>query len=169
MIGSFGSEDLVARVQSLIKRSPERPKSVRVEVPDLVINHAAMTISVRGTEIVTTGLEFRLIEYLARHRGRVFTRDLLLDAVWGETQFVTPRSVDACIRRIRYKIELHPSSPTYLKTIRGIGYRLDALAVSQAGSEGGCECVVCRTPAERPNILMKRSRSGEKGMSLGVV
>ena len=69
-----------------------------------MIDSWAMKVSVHGSEVPTTSLEFRLIEYLARHRGQVFTRDLLLDAVWGDMQFVTPRSVDACIRRIREKI-----------------------------------------------------------------
>jgi DNA-binding response OmpR family regulator len=68
------------------------------------------------------------MDYLARNQGRVFTRDQLLDAVWGEMQFVTPRSVDACIRRIREKIEPDSTRPTYLKTIRGVGYRLDSAA-----------------------------------------
>jgi two-component system phosphate regulon response regulator PhoB len=66
------------------------------------------------------------MEYLARHQGRVFTRDQLLDAVWGDTRFVTPRSVDACVRRIRRKIEPVNAAPNLLKTIRGVGYRFDA-------------------------------------------
>ena len=62
---------------------------------------------------------------LATHRGRVLTRDQLLDAVWKETPFVTPRSIDVYIRRLREKIELDPRHPQYLKTLRGIGYRFE--------------------------------------------
>jgi DNA-binding response OmpR family regulator len=67
-----------------------------------------------------------LLEYLARHRGRVFTRDQLLDAVWKEGSFVTPRSIDVFVRRLREKIEVDPRHPRYLKTLRGIGYRFEA-------------------------------------------
>jgi DNA-binding response OmpR family regulator len=117
-----------------------------MEAADLVIDSLAMKLSVRGSEVVTTNLEFRLIEYLARHRGQVFTRDLLLDAVWGDMQFVTPRSVDACIRRIREKIEPDKARPTYLKTIRGVGYRLDAIAAWELAPNEGCRCLACTTP-----------------------
>jgi two-component system phosphate regulon response regulator PhoB len=85
-----------------------------------------MTLTVRGKTVTTTATEFRLLDYLARHPGRVFTRDQLLDAVWRETQFVTPRSVDVYVRRIREKIEPDPENPRYLKTVRGAGYRFEA-------------------------------------------
>jgi len=121
--------ELVARVQSLLRRSPRRFVNAALpESTDLVIDRAAMKLSVRGTEVVTTTLEFRLLDYLAVNRGRVFTRDLLLDAVWGEMQFVTPRTVDTCVRRVRDKIEPDRARPTYLKTVRGVGYRFDGIA-----------------------------------------
>jgi len=81
---------------------------------------------VQGKAVLTTVREFRLLEYLARHRGRVFTRDQLLDAVWKEGSFVTPRSIDVFVRRLREKIERDPRHPLYLKTLRGIGYRFEA-------------------------------------------
>jgi DNA-binding response OmpR family regulator len=105
-----------------------------LRVGQIELDTGGMKVSVGGKEITTTTLEFRLIEYLARHQGRVFTRDQLLDAVWGDARFVTPRTVDACVRRIRNKIESEPSGPTYLKTIRGVGYRLDAAQLSTAAS-----------------------------------
>ena len=73
----------------------------------------------------TTATEFRLLEYFSSHPGRVFTRDQLLDAVWRDTSFVTPRSVDVYVRRIREKIENDPENPRYLKTVRGAGYRFE--------------------------------------------
>jgi DNA-binding response OmpR family regulator len=94
---------------------------------DIEIDPTAMRISVRGSEIVTTNLEFRLLYYLVHNQARVFTRDQLLDAVWG-TQFVELRSVDACVRRLRRKIEPDPLRPVYLKTVRGAGYCLQAAA-----------------------------------------
>src|SRR5262252_7214382 len=96
-----------------------------ITIGDIEIDTVAMKMSVRGIEVSTTALEFRLMYYLAKHQRRVFTRDQLLDAVWGEKQFVTPRSVDACIRRIRRKIEIDRNNPVYLRTVRGAGYLLD--------------------------------------------
>jgi DNA-binding response OmpR family regulator len=160
IVKPFSPRELVARVQAVLRRfAPPNGRS-RMEPPDLVIDSLAMKLSVRGSEVPTTSLEFRLIEYLARHRGQVFTRDLLLDAVWGDMQFVTPRSVDACIRRIREKIEPDRTSPTYLKTIRGVGYRLDAVAVWQLTPNDGCTCLACTTAmgASRPVYPTERRR-----------
>jgi len=147
----FSSRELVARVQAVLRRFA--PAISGKEAADLVIDSLAMKVCVRGSEVPTTSLEFRLIEYLARHRGQVFTRDLLLDAVWGDMQFVTPRSVDACIRRIREKIEPDRAKPTYLKTIRGVGYRLDAVAAWQSPSYDGCDCIPCTTTASASRLL----------------
>jgi DNA-binding response OmpR family regulator len=145
IVKPFSARELVARVQAVLRRFEPAAGRSRNEPADLVIDSLAMKLSVRGSEVPTTSLEFRLIEYLARHRGQVFTRDLLLDAVWGDMQFVTPRSVDACIRRIREKIEPDRASPTYLKTIRGVGYRLDAVATWQLTPTDGCTCLACTT------------------------
>jgi DNA-binding response OmpR family regulator len=124
-IGEPLTPELLVRVDALLHHSFS---SDRAESTDIVIDRAGMRVSVRGNEIPTTSLEFRLVDYLAVNRGKVFTRDRLLDAVWGEMQFVNPRSVDACVRRLRDKIEPDPEKPTYLKTIRGVGYRFDAIA-----------------------------------------
>jgi DNA-binding response OmpR family regulator len=153
IVKPFSSRELVARVQAVLRRfAPNVPRSGK-ESADLVIDTLAMKVCVRGSEVPTTSLEFRLIEYLARHRGQVFTRDLLLDAVWGDMQFVTPRSVDACIRRIREKIEPDRAKPTFLKTIRGVGYRLDAIAAWQSPSYEGCDCIPCTTTATASRLL----------------
>jgi DNA-binding response OmpR family regulator len=123
----FSPRELVARVQSVLRRAP-RIQAPQTANADILIDRGAMKVSVRGAEITTTSLEFRLVDYLALHPGRVFSRDVLLDAVWGEMQFVTPRSVDACVRRVRRKIEPDRAQPTFLKTVRGVGYRFDAVA-----------------------------------------
>ena len=62
---------------------------------------------------------------MARNPGRVFTRDQLLDAVWSDSSFITPRSVDVYVRRLREKIEPEPDNPRYLKTVHGTGYRFE--------------------------------------------
>jgi DNA-binding response OmpR family regulator len=122
----FSPRELVARVRAVLRRF-ERPLAPAVtKVGDIEIDGGAMTVTVRGGQITTTATEFRLLEYLARHPGRVFTRDQLLDAVWRDTAFVTPRSVDVYVRRIREKIEVDPEDPRYLRTLRGAGYRFEA-------------------------------------------
>jgi len=151
MITPFSPRELVARVQAVLRRF-NTPMGRSMETADLVIDSLAMKVSVRGCEVPTTSLEFRLIEYLARHRGQVFTRDLLLDAVWGDMQFVTPRSVDACIRRVRGKIEPDKTTPTYLKTIRGVGYRLDAAATWRLSSNERCTCLACASSARLSRV-----------------
>jgi two-component system phosphate regulon response regulator PhoB len=85
-----------------------------------------MTLIVRGKPVDITATEFRLLHFLASHPGRVYTRDQVLDAVWRDLSFVTPRSVDVYIRRLREKIESDPENPSYLKTVRGAGYKYEA-------------------------------------------
>jgi DNA-binding response OmpR family regulator len=122
----FSPRELVARVRTVLRSSPEAPVPETLKLGDLEIDASSMTVRLEGRTVLTTVREFRLLEYLAAHRGRVFTRDQLLDAVWKETAFVTPRSVDVYVRRLREKIESDPRHPRYLKTLRGIGYRLES-------------------------------------------
>jgi len=144
---------LLASVQSVLSRF-DPPFA---GTPDLVFDTRAMRLSVYGKEIETTTLEFRLLEYMALHRGQAVQRDVLLDEIWGEAHFITPRSVDTCMRRIRKKIEPSRSEPTILKTIRGVGYRLDATAAWKSSSDQGCNCKVCRE-AGAANVYGYRPR-----------
>ncbi len=122
---AFSPRELVARVRAVLRRF-ERPLAPAiVKAGDIEIDSGGMTLMVRGQLTQTTATEFRLLEYLARHPGRVFTRDQVLDAVWRDTHYVTPRSVDVYVRRIREKIEENPDEPRYLKTVRGAGYRFE--------------------------------------------
>ena len=122
----FSPRELVARIRSVLRGLGQRPAVGEVlRLGELEIDVSSMTVQVQGRNVLTTVREFRLLEYLATHRGRVLTRDQLLDAVWKETPFVTPRSIDVYIRRLREKIELDPRHPQYLKTLRGIGYRFE--------------------------------------------
>jgi DNA-binding response OmpR family regulator len=122
----FSPRELVARVRTVLRTQHETPPPEVLKIGDLEIDASSMTVRVEGRTVLTTVREFRLLEYLAAHRCRVFTRDQLLDAVWKETAFVTPRSVDVYVRRLREKIESDPRHPRYLKTLRGIGYRLES-------------------------------------------
>jgi DNA-binding response OmpR family regulator len=122
----FSPRELVARIRCVLRGLAQTPVASEVlRLGELEIDVSSMTVQVRGRNVLTTVREFRLLEYLAAHRGRVLTRDQLLDAVWKETPFVTPRSIDVYIRRLREKIEPDARHPQYLKTLRGIGYRLE--------------------------------------------
>lgn len=126
----FSPRELVARIKAVLRRF-ERPLEPEIiAVGEIEIDSGAMTLKVRGAQVSTTATEFRLLEYMARHPGRVFTRDQLLDAVWRDTAYVTPRSVDVYVRRIREKIESDAEEPQYLRTVRGAGYRFEAVKVS---------------------------------------
>ncbi|WP_419807142.1 winged helix-turn-helix domain-containing protein [Terriglobus sp.] len=121
----FSPRELVARVRAVLRRF-ERPASPDViRFGDVELDGGAMQMRLRGEVVTMTATEFRLLDYLARHPGRVFSRDQLLDAVWGDARFVTPRSVDVYVRRIREKMEEDAENPRFLKTMRGAGYRFE--------------------------------------------
>lgn len=121
----FSTRELLARVKAVLRRFERPATSSAIEFDSVVIDANAMQLKVRGELVPTTATEFRLLDYLARHPGRVFSRDHLLDAVWGDARFVTPRSVDVYVRRIREKIERDAEDPRYLITVRGAGYRFE--------------------------------------------
>lgn len=120
----FSPRELIARVRAVLRSSRDKGELRVLRAGALEIDASSMTVKTNGKLIPTTVREFRLLEYLAQRPGRVFTRDQLLDAVWME-RFVTPRSVDVYMRRLREKIEVDPDNPRYLRTVRGIGYRFD--------------------------------------------
>ena len=122
----FSPREMVARVKAVLRRF-ERPFGPAViEIGRLRIDSAAMIISIRNHPVTATATEFRLLDFFARNPGQVFSRDQILDAVWRDTQFVTPRSVDVYVRKLREKIEENPEDPVYLRTVRGAGYRFEA-------------------------------------------
>ncbi len=126
MTKPFSPRELVARTRAVLRRF-ERPLTPAVvKVGDIEIDAGAMTLAVGGRAVTTTATEFRLLYHFARHPERVFSRDQLLDAVWRDTSYVTPRSVDVYVRRIREKIERDAENPRYLRTVRGAGYRFEA-------------------------------------------
>jgi two-component system phosphate regulon response regulator PhoB len=121
----FGTRELTARVRAVLRRF-EQPLTTSITTPDFQLDSDSMTLIVRGVPTDVTATEFRLLHFLASHPGRVYTRDQVLDAVWRDLSFVTPRSVDVYIRRLREKIEQDPEEPRYLKTVRGAGYKFEA-------------------------------------------
>ncbi len=126
IVKPFSPRELVARVKAVLRRFEAALPVEMKRLGDLEIDSGAMIVRVRGAAISTTATEFRLLDYFATHPGRVLTRDQLLDAVWRDTSFVTPRSVDVYVRRLREKIEADPEQPRYIRTVRGTGYRFEA-------------------------------------------
>jgi len=125
----FSPRELLARVKALLRRAEPPSDSPRtIEIGKLAIDPASYRVSHSGKAVPLSTLEFRLLYYLASRPNRVFTRDQLLDAVWGTDRFVTPRSVDVYVRRLREKIEGDPENPVHLKTVRGAGYLFETRA-----------------------------------------
>jgi DNA-binding response OmpR family regulator len=140
----LGNREFVARVQALLRRytphfrpSWDMPVDGVIRLGKIEIDGLAMRLTVAGRDVGATTLEFRLMQHLARNQGRVFTRDELLDAVWRDTEFITPRSVDTCILRIRKKIQTTSGNPSLLRTIRGVGYQLDSQSTQLQSDSGG--------------------------------
>jgi two-component system phosphate regulon response regulator PhoB len=120
-------------VKALLRRAtPPGETAQTVEAGALVIDPSSYRVTRSGKAVTLSTLEFRLLHYLASRPDKVFTRDQLLDAVWGADRFVTPRSVDVYIRRLREKVEAEPESPVHLRTVRGAGYMFEVGAPVRA-------------------------------------
>lgn len=122
----FGPRELSARIKAVLRRyQPPRGQEV-LEVGPVAIDRMAMTVRVNGRDVPLTITEFRLLEHLARHPGRVQSRERLLAVLWRGAGNITPRAIDVYVRRVRAKIESDPENPMLLTTVRGTGYRLSA-------------------------------------------
>ena len=120
----FSMRELIARVRALLRRHESSvPQRAMLQRGVLVIDPSAHSVTLAGRRIDLSALEFRLLHYLGSHPGMVFSRNQLLDRVWGDDRSVTPRSVDVYVRRVREKIEPEPTDPTYIQTVHGVGYR----------------------------------------------
>lgn len=119
----FSVQELVARVRALLRRSTRDMVQETLRRGALVIDPQKRVVK-RGEERVElTGLEFDLLYYMANRPGHVFSREALLEQVWGEDRVVDSRSIDSLVSRLRRKIESDPSRPDYLQTVWGAGYR----------------------------------------------
>ncbi len=122
----FNVRELVARVRAVLRRSGQRPKEASegtFTFQGLHVDYRTYQVSVDGKKIELGPTEIKLLRCLTRQPGRVFSRDQLLDAVWGEEAFVEPRTVDVHISRLRADIEQDKEKPKYILTVRGIGYK----------------------------------------------
>ena len=120
----FRIAELVARVNAFLRRSKSRGATV-FHFGNFELDLTAHRLFHKGAEVELTAKEFRLLAHLASRSGCALTRDDILDAVWGRSVIVTPRSIDRCVATLRAKIEPDPHHPVYIQTIRDIGYRFE--------------------------------------------
>jgi two-component system alkaline phosphatase synthesis response regulator PhoP len=124
VVKPFSPRELVARAKAVIRRQERVAESHEVvEAGELRLDSRTQEVVVHGRRVELSTLEFKLLHFLASNPRRIFSRDRLLDEVWGRDRFVTPRTVDVHMRRLREKIELRADKPVHLQTVRGAGYR----------------------------------------------
>lgn len=122
----FSPRELVARVQAILRRNREtNSNGVALQFNQLSIEPAARQVKKNNDELDLTQTEYDLLFVLARHKGRVLSREQLIESVWGYDYFGDARVIDTHIRRLRRKIEDDTTDPRYIVTVRGIGYRFD--------------------------------------------
>ena len=119
----FSMAELVARVRALLRRSSGAVTERVLELEGLRIDPGRRTVERDGQPVPLTTLEFDLLYFLASRPGRVFSREALMDHVWGSDRVVDDRSIDSLVSRVRRKLEADPSKPRYLQTVWGAGYR----------------------------------------------
>jgi two-component system, OmpR family, response regulator len=123
----FSMREFRSRVRAALRRAEMATPADSDEQPldrgDLHIDFAKRQTEVRGRPVNLTYVEFEILSTLARSAGRVFSRDTLLERVWGDSSYRDPRTIDVHIRHLREKVERDPKNPHYLITVRGVGYR----------------------------------------------
>jgi DNA-binding response OmpR family regulator len=123
----FSIREFRSRVRALLRRAAA-PRRLGIdgevlEAAELRIDPARRTVELRGEPVQLTYVEFELLRAFASSPGRVFSRDMLLRALWGDSAYREPRTIDVHVRHLREKLERDPREPEYLLTVRGVGYR----------------------------------------------
>lgn len=126
IVKPFSMKELLARVRTVLRRTMPAPAGRLLKVDDLEIDLEAKRVLRSGEVVPMSPKEFALITLLASNPGKAFSRDQLLDRVWGINAYISPRTVDVHIRWLRSKIEPEPEKPRYIVTVRGSGYRFEA-------------------------------------------
>jgi DNA-binding response OmpR family regulator len=126
LVKPFSTEELLARVRALLRRSQRKTKSpTKLKLGEVEVDLARQT-AMRGRKpIHLTAKEFAMLRLLAEAEGEPVSREKFLDAVWGYTSFPTTRTVDTHIGSLRAKLEKNPDAPRWIKTVHGVGYRLE--------------------------------------------
>ena len=123
--------ELVARMRAVLRRrgaaggAVDEPRGDAVEVGDVLVDHERHEVFVRGEQVRLPLKEFELLALLLENAGRVLTRDVLIDRVWGHDYVGDTKTLDVHVKRLRAKVETDPAHPTRIVTIRGLGYKYD--------------------------------------------
>jgi DNA-binding response OmpR family regulator len=122
----FSMREFRSRVKAVLRRADmragEEDTDASIEDPDLQMDFAKRNVEVRGEPVKLTYVEFEILAILARSPGRVFSRTMLLERLWGDAAYRDPRTIDVHIRHLREKIERDPKEPELIFTVRGVGY-----------------------------------------------
>jgi DNA-binding response OmpR family regulator len=119
-------KELIARVRTILRRLKESDNKTGKEefnYKELAINYASCLVKVSGKQVTLSPMELKLLFFLSRNQGPVYSRSQILDHVWGDDTFITDRAVDVHIRRLRSQIEKDMENPQYILTVRGFGYK----------------------------------------------
>ena len=122
----FSVKELIARVRSILRRMQEvenKTGNEDFEYKDMKINYPSCLVKISGKPVTLSPTELKLLFFFSRNRGRVYSRNQILDHVWGDDTFITDRAVDVHIRRLRSQIEKNMENPQYILTVRGFGYK----------------------------------------------
>jgi DNA-binding response OmpR family regulator len=129
VVKPFSPQELVSRVRAVLRRMKREQAPAESDRPltfgDLEINALSRTVTISGEDIPLTAKEFDMLHLLAQHPKQVYTREQLLDRIWGGAEYIDPGTVTVHIRRVREKIEPDPSNPTRLVTVWGVGYKFE--------------------------------------------
>ncbi len=124
----FSIKELVARVRAILRRMRDENKQhlkEKFSYRGLKIDYASYEVMSDGRKVTLSPTEIKLLFFFTQHPGRVYTRDQILDNIWGHDTFVTPRAVDVHIKRLRSQIEKDIDNPQYIITVRGVGYKFN--------------------------------------------
>lgn len=129
VVKPFSPQELVSRVRAVMRRMKRGQTPAESERPltfgEMVINALSRTVTISGEDVPLTAKEFDMLYLLAQHPKQVYTREQLLDRIWGGADYIDPGTVTVHIRRVREKIETDPSNPTRLVTVWGVGYKFE--------------------------------------------
>jgi two-component system, OmpR family, response regulator ResD len=129
VVKPFSPQELVSRVRAVLRRSTRDSRadaaSTPLAFPGLSLDPQTRIVLVRGSEISLTVREFDLLYHLACHPRQVFSREKLLETIWGLSDYIDPSTVTVHIRRLREKIESDPAAPLHLQTVWGVGYKFE--------------------------------------------
>jgi DNA-binding response OmpR family regulator len=123
MTKPFSPRELIARVKAVLRRTQKPTLREELEkIGEIQIDNERYKVYVRGQPVKLSATEFKILQFLVQRRGKICTRDQLLNSVWQEDSFLEPRKVDVHIRRLRTIIEKDPANPKHIQTLRGVGY-----------------------------------------------